>query len=149
MEEKNLEKELRKLKLACPSPDTDRAVLRHAEKSLAGFRQDLDTGSKTGQGAFGMSKLIYTDENNKEKVFTLRESISIGRSRQMNDLAIHEIMASRRHCQIEKSPDGYKIIDLGSSNGTRVNGNLVTTAMLKDGDVIRAGSLNIENADDP
>jgi pSer/pThr/pTyr-binding forkhead associated (FHA) protein len=46
---------------------------------------------------------------------------------------------SRRHVQLE----GHRLTDLGSTNGTRVNGTRVTEADLEDGDVITIGSTEI------
>ena len=46
---------------------------------------------------------------------------------------------SRIHFMIEMNPPQCRLIDMGSTNGTRVNGQKVATADLKDGDRITAG----------
>ena len=50
-----------------------------------------------------------------------------------NDLVIQDSTVSRRHCEIEMSPEGYRIRDLGSTNGTLVQGVRVTEAFLGQG----------------
>lgn len=46
---------------------------------------------------------------------------------------------SRRHAEIRPAGDGYRLIDLGSTNGTEVNGRPVTEQVLAEGDRIRIG----------
>ena len=67
-------------------------------------------------------------------------AIAIGRHSD-NDLPLpNDDVASRFHCVIEPSANGnYTIKDLGSRNGTRVNGQPVSTATLNPGDIIVVG----------
>jgi|GEM_PF-3025663 len=51
--------------------------------------------------------------------------------------------ASRAHCDIAGSADGAVLTDRSSSNGTRVNGDLVTRWDLSDGDVISIGAAEL------
>lgn len=52
---------------------------------------------------------------------------------------------SRRHCSIQLTADGLSIKDLGSRNGTIVNGNLITdTTEAKVGDTIELGPMLFE-----
>src|SRR4051812_50168216 len=57
------------------------------------------------------------------------QPISIGRHSD-NKVVISDTLASRFHCIVEKSPEGYLLRDLGSSNGTRVNGRRVRSVLL-------------------
>ncbi len=67
------------------------------------------------------------------------EESSIGRDH-TNALAINDRSVSRRHCAIRKlAPGRFEIRDLGSRNGTAVNGLPVTARVLGDGDEIRIG----------
>lgn len=47
---------------------------------------------------------------------------------------------SRHHAEIRPSGDGFVVADLGSTNGTRVNGNRITEHHLRDGDEVRFGN---------
>jgi len=68
--------------------------------------------------------------------------VVIGRSRDC-DLRVSDLNASRRHAELRKDGDGYWIVDLGSMNGTLVNGERVDRAQLEDGDRITLGSTDI------
>ncbi len=50
---------------------------------------------------------------------------------------------SRRHAEVRPDPDGYVLRDLGSLNGTTVNGVTVKEQLLDDGDEIGVGSAII------
>ena len=65
----------------------------------------------------------------------------VGRHRSC-DVVINDETVSGRHCQITESPDGYVIEDLGSSNGTFVNGKRVETTRLKSGNRITLGTAS-------
>lgn len=49
-------------------------------------------------------------------------------------------LISRRHLQLAPAPGGIGVTDLGSTNGTFVNDQRVTTSTLRQGDVLRIGS---------
>jgi type II secretory ATPase GspE/PulE/Tfp pilus assembly ATPase PilB-like protein len=65
--------------------------------------------------------------------------VSIGRGPE-NTVPLIDDQASRKHAIIEPDPHGgYKVRDLGSRNGTRLNEIRVEESPLKSGDVIRVG----------
>jgi hypothetical protein len=67
-------------------------------------------------------------------------SFSIGRTQDC-DLRISDLSVSRRHAQLDRSEDGWLLSDLGSHNGTRVNGWLVREPVpVRSGDVVQFGS---------
>src|ERR1051326_5375538 len=70
--------------------------------------------------------------------FPIGGELSIGRDRQ-NTLAIEDRVLSRRHCAIQETDGKCSLRDLGSSNGTYVNGLPVAARVLNDGDQITAG----------
>ncbi|HEV8447572.1 MAG TPA: adenylate/guanylate cyclase domain-containing protein [Gemmatimonadaceae bacterium] len=57
------------------------------------------------------------------------------------DLPVVDPTVSRRHAQILSDENGLTVHDLGSSNGTFVNGNKITTAPIVPGDVIAFGKV--------
>lgn len=60
------------------------------------------------------------------------------------DVQVDDVRASRRHARIDRSGDKYIVRDLGSMNGTFVNGaRLLGEKQLKDGDVISIGTVRI------
>ena len=57
-----------------------------------------------------------------------------------NDVVVPDLRASRRHAELRRSPGGgYEITDLGSHNGTFVNGQRITSAVVTEADVIGVG----------
>lgn len=94
-----------------------------------------------------MPKLTYT-VGGEQKTFEVKDSCSIGRVPE-NDIALKdEAGSSRRHCQILKIREGvYELSDLGSTNGTKVNGQAVKRHKLQDGDVIRIGETQLAWSD--
>jgi hypothetical protein len=50
---------------------------------------------------------------------------------------------SRRHAAVRRDDYGFKVVDLGSTNGTRVNGVTVKEQSLADGDVIVVGATSL------
>ncbi|MDH6501830.1 FHA domain-containing protein [Streptomyces sp. SAI-149] len=66
-------------------------------------------------------------------------TVRIGRAED-NDLVIDDLVVSRRHAELRARPDGtYEIVDLGSHNGTYLNGRPVTSAPLGPGDILGIG----------
>jgi ABC transport system ATP-binding/permease protein len=58
-----------------------------------------------------------------------------------NDLVLADLNVSRHHAELRKSPTGsYEIVDLGSHNGTFVNGQRVTSQLLSEQDLVSIGS---------
>jgi hypothetical protein len=65
--------------------------------------------------------------------------IRIGR-RPGNDINVEDLGVSKQHAELRRTPDGrYSIIDLGSHNGTYVNGTRVSQQELNEGDIITLG----------
>ena len=67
-----------------------------------------------------------------------RPITTIGR-KDDRDVVIEDPLASRHHAEIRRAPTGFKIVDLGSSNGTQVNGLPIEGQNLVDGDEITIG----------
>ena len=85
-------------------------------------------------------KLILTQQDGPEQEYELgKTSITLGRA-MTNDIILSDARASRSHARLECSPAGCRIIDLGSSNGTRVNGLRIDQVDLKPGDTISLGN---------
>jgi two-component system, cell cycle response regulator len=63
---------------------------------------------------------------------------SVGRM-EGSDLVLLEPSVSRRHARFVADGEGFRVEDLGSSNGTYVNGELVSQRWLREGDVVQFG----------
>jgi pSer/pThr/pTyr-binding forkhead associated (FHA) protein len=89
-------------------------------------------------------------ENGKTRTLKLsHDEITIGRSRECVVL-VHNIKASRKHAKIERTGGLYQVTDLGSGNGTKVNGEKISFHTLEKGDEIRVGdaALKLVSIDD-
>lgn len=69
-------------------------------------------------------------------------SVKIGRATD-NDIVIPDVLASRHHATLIPTPGGTEIRDNKSINGTFVNGQRVDSAMLRDGDVVTIGNVDL------
>lgn len=75
--------------------------------------------------------------------FPLNENLEIGRDKTCGFM-LNDPKASRHHVMIEVLESGYKLNELGSTNGTLLNGVLVKDPMwLKEGDIILIGESQI------
>ncbi|MCW8141529.1 MAG: protein kinase [Planctomycetota bacterium] len=70
------------------------------------------------------------------------EGLVIGRSLTV-DLSVDDLRVSRRHCRIEHGEKGVAALDLRSANGTYVNGQRVTKALLRPGDTLQVGNSSL------
>jgi ABC-type multidrug transport system ATPase subunit len=73
-------------------------------------------------------------------------AIKIGRADD-NDIVIPEVLASRHHATLVPTPSGTEIHDNRSINGTFVNSTRVDVALLRDGDVVTIGNIDLVFAD--
>ena len=84
----------------------------------------------------------YSDETGpKTHEFSSGELI-LGRAPDCQ-VILKDFGISRQHAKLIADPGGVRIMDLGSKNGTKINGNLVTQAPLREGDKFSLGSLEI------
>jgi hypothetical protein len=71
--------------------------------------------------------------------FTQHDTFLIGRSPEAHMCLVDDRFFSRNHCLLEINPPQSFLRDLGSTNGTFVNGQRVREAYLKNGDRIQGG----------
>jgi len=67
-------------------------------------------------------------------------SLVVGRAA-TSDVPIYDPTISRRHAEVSLEDGGVQIRDLGSSNGTFLNGSRITDAIAEDGDVVAFGKV--------
>lgn len=91
--------------------------------------------------AAGRARLIDTAANRAFDLASAR--VSLGRESH-NTITIPDINVSRNHAEITLSPQGMWIItDLGSTNGTYVNGRAIASQPLNEGDHISVGTTDL------
>ena len=60
-----------------------------------------------------------------------------------SDISLDDITVSRRHADIERTDDGYRVTDAGSLNGTYVNQERVESAFIRHGDELQIGKFRL------
>jgi hypothetical protein len=70
------------------------------------------------------------------------DRVVIGRSRDC-DVVVSDPNVSRRHAELRRDENAWHVIDLGSTNGVKVNGRRVEQVALRDGDRINIGVTDL------
>ena len=104
------------------------------------FRAPQETSPESARRAY----LLVATEGQAAVQFDLGGSlITIGRASD-NDVILDDPLVSRHHCQVKLQHGAYSLVDLGSRNGSAVNGQTVQEVALGPGDVIQVGNTTIE-----
>ncbi|MCP2279284.1 FHA domain-containing protein [Nocardia amikacinitolerans] len=91
----------------------------------------------TGERAIARPLAPSADPSSVVKITS--SPLRIGRAAD-NDIVVSDLMVSRHHAELRTIGDGkYRIVDLGSHNGTYVNGSRVDAADLSESDLISMG----------
>ncbi|HEY0159692.1 MAG TPA: adenylate/guanylate cyclase domain-containing protein [Thermoanaerobaculia bacterium] len=77
------------------------------------------------------------------RITDIKSELSIGRT-EGNDLVLNHPSVSRKHARVEVRNNGWWIVDLKSTNGVKVNGNLITESQINSGDKILVGSVQLD-----
>ena len=101
-----------------------------------------EAGIISGRSHMEQLQIHYVDLG-VQRVSDLRGELSVGRT-EGNDLVLNHPSVSRKHARFEPRSDKIWIIDLKSTNGVKVNGNLVTESQVNAGDKILIGSVQLE-----
>ena len=89
-------------------------------------------------------RVIAGPQTGRFFTFDQHETFMIGRSEDAQFCLPHDRFFSRHHCLLEIAPPQCFLRDLGSTNGTFVNGLKAETAHLKNGDRIQGGETVLE-----
>jgi FHA domain-containing protein len=122
--------------------EADEGLRRGDLRCEAALVQGEDRVVPTPQHVATASLVIHQDAQT-ESVPLEKETLTIGRLPDC-DIVLKDRGASRRHAQIRTHEGTSTLMDLGSTNGTRLNGETVQTRELRDGDRITIGETLIE-----
>ena len=116
------------------------SVTGHGDRAAAAV--PLATAVWSAQRTAG-ERAPSTGERTPSAVMPLPpEILRIGRAED-NDVVLADLRVSRRHAELRRSPEGdCEIADLGSHNGTFVNGRRITRAAVTEADVIGVGAAS-------
>lgn len=91
-----------------------------------------------------IAKLLLKQEGQPGEVLLSKDSLSIGRMPDSDLFLKDDLRVSRQHAVIHRAPTAFILTDLGSANGTFLNGaQLTEPAVLHTGDLIRIGHTEL------
>ena len=86
-----------------------------------------------------MASLFVIQGADQGKRFELSErTVGLGRDG-TNAIRLHDHEVSRKHAEVRREGEGFRVVDVGSANGTYLNGEPVDQAPLRAGDQLRIG----------
>jgi pSer/pThr/pTyr-binding forkhead associated (FHA) protein len=75
--------------------------------------------------------------------FTLTSDLTTVGRHPDSDVFLDDVTVSRRHAEIRRTVAGFEIFDVGSLNGTYVNGSRIEQSPLADGDQLQVGKYKV------
>jgi hypothetical protein len=100
---------------------------------------EIEGRLRQGEGGGGPGSLLLPTG---ERVVLGEFVVTIGRVPE-STIVLADPNVSRNHAEVRPQGDGYVVVDLGSTNGTRVNGVRVSEQALRDGDEIMFGNTRV------
>ncbi len=88
------------------------------------------------------SRLVLVTSEGDTSFPLTRDAYTIGRHRN-NDIVISDPKVSSFHARIDRSVDGFVLVDLKSRNGSFINGKRLESGLLKTGDEVRMGTARL------
>lgn len=102
-----------------------------------------DTASRMGLASAGAQLVVLDDKGNKKETISItRDPIVIGRL-STNDVVLADSNVSRKHAELRRDGSRWVLVDLGSTNGTLVNGKLAKEHPLQSGDRMTFGTSEL------
>jgi adenylate cyclase len=86
-----------------------------------------------------MMELVFEDGNVTHKV-PVKDGLTLGRSSD-NDIVLRDFSVSRHHAKVEEGEGGFLIVDLGSTNGVKINESFVSSGNIAAGDQVAIGNF--------
>ena len=91
----------------------------------------------------GPLRLFIKSPGQEERVYDMSTgAVTIGRDREV-EIPVDDRTLSRRHCRVYLGADGWRVTDLGSRNGTFLNGTPILDDRLEAGDAVELGETKI------
>jgi hypothetical protein len=117
-----------------PSPRVDDDTHKIVNKDAAPY---LANATK-----LTVSRLVLVTDAAESSFPLTRDSYTLGRHRN-NDIVVADAKVSSFHARIDRTSDGFVLVDLKSRNGCWINGKRAENALLVTGDEIRVGAARV------
>lgn len=124
--------------------------LRALETRILNQDPSLDLGAVRRDVVEGASTELKSSANRPRAVLEMgaeaieldRSVLTIGRLPD-RDLVLDDARVSRAHAELRRSGQTFRVVDVGSANGTFVNGTQVADHLLADGDLVSVGGVEL------
>ncbi|MEZ4704214.1 MAG: GGDEF domain-containing protein [Bdellovibrionota bacterium] len=113
-------------------------MIKKEDKTIRKETRDLASENEGKKANF----VVIAGQDIGRKYEVSKEALTVGRKTDC-DIFVDDEDVSRNHALINIKSDGIYITDLGSTNGTLVNGEKITTHLLQDGDRVQIGNLMV------
>jgi len=108
--------------------------------------EDVDTSSAAAEAAalaHGSAMLVVKRGPNVGSTFILNQPVMTAGRHPVSDIFLDDITVSRRHAEFRNENGEFRVVDLGSLNGTYRNREAVDSAVLANGDVLQVGNFRL------
>ena len=102
------------------------------------YGASLDDGAAIG---IGPHRLVFRTARTAVAIDIAGERLRVGRAAD-NDVVLEHPAVDAHHAELTRAIDGVRLRDLSSTSGTRLNGQLITAALLADGDELSIGRFS-------
>ena len=120
--------------ISAPSPRIDDDTNKIVHKDAAPY---LANATK-----LTVSRLVLVTDAAESSFPLIRDSYTLGRHRN-NDIVVADAKVSSFHARIDRTSEGYVLVDLKSRNGCWINGKRAENTLLVTGDEIRVGAARV------
>ncbi|WP_455138962.1 FhaA domain-containing protein [Thermophilibacter sp.] len=131
---------------AVPVPQTQRRNVPLVNPRAA---QPAHVAAQPAHAAARAASCLLIDRQTGRTYTAQAPSTVIGRERSQAGVVLRDPNVSRRHAELSFDGRDWRITDLGSTNGTLVNDVDVRDCILRDGDLITLGLVNLEFRENP
>jgi hypothetical protein len=114
-------------------------VALRSDPSLRSGRCRVTAEVREGPEGLSAASLVMPDGS---RIVLGAETVDIGRLPECG-IVLNDPNVSRRHAEVRRRGSDVVVVDLGSTNGTRVNGAQIRERVLQDGDEVGVGTTNI------
>ena len=113
----------------------------------ADVRDEIDTSSAIAEAAAtlarGSAMLVVKRGPDVGAKFELNQPVMNAGRHPASDIFLDDITVSRRHAEFHAENGEFRVVDLGSLNGTYLNRAAVDSAVLTNGDVLQVGNFRL------
>ncbi len=120
------------------SPDDHTTMTFHLEPAGNGEEASVDLDDVAADGV-----MVVKRGPNAGSSFALDKGLITAGRHPDSDIFLDDITVSRRHVEISRTSDGYRVRDVGSLNGTYLNRERIDEAALANGDEVQVGKFKL------